>query len=142
MAKTTTSIEIKAPIKKVFSVISDFESYPDFLSGSKKAEIVKKNGNKLQVEFQMDLIKTITYHLDIKLEPHKGLHWTLIKGDFMKSNNGAWKLEEIKKGITKATYEIEMDFGLLVPKSISSLLIGKNLPAMMKEFKERVENGD
>ncbi len=141
MAKTVSSIEIKAPLKKVFSVIADFESYPEFLSGSKKVKILKKSAQKMQVEFHMDLIKTIRYVLDIELDPPHTLRWTLVKGDFMKSNSGAWKLEEKKKGHTQATYEIEMDFGLLVPKAISAVLIGKNLPAMMKEFKERVEDG-
>lgn len=141
MSKTTTSIEIKAPLKKVFSVVSDFEKYPEFLSGSKKVKIIKKSGEKLQVEFQMDLIKTISYTLEIKLNPPHGLHWSLVKGDFMKSNHGAWKLEEIKKGLTLAIYEIDVGFGLLVPKAISSVLVEKNLPSMMKEFKERIENG-
>lgn len=139
MPKTTSTIEIKAPLKKVYEVITDFEAYPDFLSGSKEAKILKKSGNHVQVEFKIDMIKTVTYSLDIKLNPAKGFTWKLIDGDFMKTNTGAWKLEEKKKGLTQATYEIEMDFGLLVPKSISSMLIGKNLPTMMKEFKERAE---
>ncbi|MFO1520131.1 MAG: SRPBCC family protein [bacterium] len=141
MAKTSTTIEIEAPVKKVYQVITDFEAYPDFLSGSKGAKILKKSGNHLQVEFKIDVIKTISYSLDIQLSPQKGFSWELIKGDFMKSNAGEWKLSEgKKKGTTHAIYEIEMDFGLLVPKSVSSMLIGKNLPTMMKEFKERAEN--
>ncbi len=140
MSKTSTSIEIKASPKEVFSVVSDFESYPEFLSGSKKVKILKKTGNKMQVEFHMDLIKTISYTLDIKLDAPHSLHWSLVKGDFMKSNHGAWKLEEIKKGLTLAIYEIDISFGLLVPKAISSLLVEKNIQSMMKEFKERIEN--
>jgi ribosome-associated toxin RatA of RatAB toxin-antitoxin module len=139
MAKTTTSIEIKAPIKKVYEVITHFTDYPKFLSGSKGAKLLKKNGNHCQVEFKIEVIKTISYILDIHLNPPKGFHWSLVKGDFMKSNEGSWKLEEKKKGITWATYEIEMDFGLLVPRTISNMLIGQNLPTMMKEFKERAE---
>jgi ribosome-associated toxin RatA of RatAB toxin-antitoxin module len=139
MAKTSTEIEIKAPLKKVYEVISDFESYPDFLSGSKGAKILKKTGNSVQAEFKVDVIKTITYVLDIKLIPNKGFSWTLFKGDFMKANSGSWKLEEKKKGITHASYEIEVDFGLFVPKAISSMLVGTNLPTMMREFKERAE---
>lgn len=142
MSKTETSIQIKAPLKKVFSVIADFESYPEFLSGSKNVKVLKKSGSKMQVEFEMDMIKSIRYTLDIKLDEPHGLSWTLVKGDFMKSNDGSWNFKEVKKGVTEATYGIEVGFGLLVPKSISSVLIGKNLPAMMKEFKERIENGD
>ncbi len=139
MAKTTTSIEIKAPLKKVYEVITNFEAYPEFLSGSKGAKILKKSPRHLQVEFKVDVIKTITYVLDIQLDPPHGFSWSLLKGDFMKSNSGRWILNEIKKGLTEALYEIEIDLGLFVPKSISNILVGKNLPVMMKEFKERAE---
>src|SRR5262245_55302807 len=139
MATTTTSIEIRAPIKKVYEVITHFTDYPKFLSGSKGAKVLKKSGNRLEVEFKIEVIKTIAYTLEIHLSPPKGFTWSLVKGDFMRSNEGAWKLEEKKKGVTLATYEIDIDFGLLVPKSISNLLIGQNLPTMMKEFKERAE---
>jgi len=142
MSKTSTSIEIKASLHEVFDVISDFESYPEFLSGSKKVKVLKKSGKKMQVEFHMDLIKSISYTLDVELKPPHELHWTLVKGDFMKSNTGAWKLSEKKKGHTHAVYEIDISFGLLVPKAIASMLVEKNLPSMMKEFKERVENGE
>jgi len=139
MSKTSTKIEIKAPAKKVYEVISDFESYPDFLSGIKAVKVLKQKGKIAEVEFKVDVIKTITYSLKIELDPPHGLSWTMIKGEFMKSNEGGWSLKESKKGITEASYEIEVGFGLLVPKSISSVLIGSNLPTMMKEFKKRAE---
>ncbi len=139
MPVTTTTVEFAAPIKKVYEVITDFESYPEFLSNSKQAKVLKKSGKNLQVEFKIDVVKTITYTLDMQLNPTQGFTWTLIKGEFMKKNSGGWKLKELKKNLTQATYEIEIDFGLLVPKSISSMLVEKNLPAMMQEFRGRIE---
>lgn len=139
MAKTKVSIDIKAPIKKVYEVITDFENYPKFISGTKSAKILKKNKNKMEVEFKIDVIKTITYSIAIELDPPNGFTWSLIKGEVMKSNSGGWQLKEIDKKNTKAFYEIEVGFGLLIPSSISKLLMDKNLPQMLKEFKERAE---
>ncbi|MFO1463652.1 MAG: SRPBCC family protein [bacterium] len=139
MSHATASIEIEAPIKQVYEVISDFEAYPDFLPETRKVVIEKQSGKHAQVTFTINLIKKITYTLDIKLNPPHGLSWTLVEGDLMKENNGQWKLQESKKGVTKATYEIDMNFGSMVPKAISNKLIGTNLPTMMKQFKERVE---
>ena len=139
MSKTKSSIEIHAPIKKVYEVITDFENYSKFISGSKGAKILKKNKNYLEVEFKVDVIKTITYSLGIELDPPHGFSWDLMKGEMMKSNSGSWKLKEIKKDLTQANYEIEVSFGFLVPSSISDLLVRKNLPQMLKEFKERAE---
>ncbi len=139
MAATTSKITINAPIKTVFDVVTDFESYPEFLSGSKEVKVLSKKASSLQVEFKVDLVKTVSYTLDFKLTAPKECSWTLVKGDFMKSNKGSWKLKEVKKGVTEASYEIEVGFGLLVPSNIANMLVAKNLPAMMKEFKDRAE---
>jgi ribosome-associated toxin RatA of RatAB toxin-antitoxin module len=139
MSHATASIEIGAPIQTVFEVISDFEAYPEFLPETKKVKIEKKSGKSARVQFQISLIKKINYTLDIKLNPLHGLSWQLVKGDMMKNNSGQWKLQEGKDGITKATYEIDMDFGGMVPKAISNKLIGSNLPTMMKQFRDRIE---
>ncbi len=139
MSHATASIEINAPIKTVFEVISDFESYPDFLPETKKVEVEKKSGKSARVNFTISLIKKINYTLDIKFNPFHGLSWELVEGDMMKANSGQWKLHEGKNGTTKATYEIDMDFGGMVPKAISTKLIGSNLPTMMKQFRDRIE---
>lgn len=139
MAATSSKITINAPIKTVFDVVTDFESYPEFLSGSKGVKVLSKKGSNVQVEFKVDVIKTVTYVLDFKLSSPKECSWKFVKGDFMKSNTGSWKLKEVKKGVTEAIYEIDISFGLLVPGNIATMLVGKNLPTMMKEFKERAE---
>jgi len=139
MSHATASIEIEAPIKQVFDVISDFESYPDFLPETREVVIDKKAGKSARVTFTINLIKKISYTLDIKLNPPQGLSWELVEGEIMKSNNGQWKLQEVKKGVTKAVYEIDMDLGSMVPKAISNKLIGTNLPTMMRQFKDRIE---
>ena len=75
MSKTKASIEINSPIKRVYEVITDFENYPKFLSGSKGAKILKKSKNSMEVEFKIDVIKTITYSLAIHLNPPYGFSW-------------------------------------------------------------------
>jgi ribosome-associated toxin RatA of RatAB toxin-antitoxin module len=139
MSHATAHIEIKAPIQSVFDVISDFEAYPEFLPETQKVVVDKKSAKHLQVTFTISLIRKITYTLDIKLDPHHGLSWKLVKGDMMKKNSGHWKLTEVKKDLTKAIYEIDMDFGGMVPKAITNKLVGTNLPGMMKQFRDRVE---
>lgn len=139
MAKASATIEINASKKKVFDVISDFESYPDFLPETKTAVIDKHTKTKYTVTFTLDVIKTITYTLEMTVSAPNELSWTLVKGDMMKSNTGRWILEEVKKGLTKATYEIDVDLGLLVPSAVTKTLISRDLPKMLKHFKERVE---
>lgn len=139
MAQASNTIEIKAPIKDCYKVITDYEGYPEFLKETKSITIDKKSGKTLEVTYELDLIKTIRYTLKITEKPFHGLSWTLVKGDMMKSNNGSWELEEIDKNTTKATYTIEIGLGLLVPGSVSKMLVSSSLPAMMESFKKRIE---
>jgi ribosome-associated toxin RatA of RatAB toxin-antitoxin module len=139
MSVAKASIEINAPLKSVYEVICDFEAYPEFLTETKDVVVEKASDKSALVVFTVSIIKKITYTLDIKMTPLKSVSWKLVNGDMMKKNTGHWKLSE-KGGVTHAEYEIDMDFGGMVPKAISSKLIGSNLPAMMRAFRDRVED--
>lgn len=139
MSTAKAEITIEAPIDVVYEVISDFESYPDFLSETKEVQVRHANSKSAEVTFKINLIKKISYTLDIKFTPKKGLSWKLVEGDLMKKNTGRWKLSH-KKGVTTAVYEIDMEFAGLVPKAISNRLIGSSLPTMMRAFRDRAED--
>ena len=61
MTATKASIEIHAPMKKVYEVISDFEAYPDFLSETKKVVIEEQSGNIIRANFTVSVLKKINY---------------------------------------------------------------------------------
>ena len=133
------SIEIKATPKKCYKVITDFESYPEFLSNVAAVAVAKKKANSCEVTYTIKVIKDIHYTLKMKGTPDKKIQWSFVDGDYMKKNEGYWELEEIKKGVTQATYNIDVKFGLLVPSSVTKKLVGSSLPTMLKEFKKRIE---
>ncbi|MDO8519267.1 MAG: SRPBCC family protein [Deltaproteobacteria bacterium] len=139
MAKAQQSIEIKASPKDCYDIITDFGSYPSFLNEIKSVEVMKKGVNAWEVKFTIEVIKKISYTLNIAGKPGKGLNWSLISGDMMKSNDGGWVLEDLG-GATKATYSVEVNLGLLVPGAVSKMLIGSNLPSMLEGFKKRIES--
>ena len=138
MAKATQSIEIKADPKDCYDVITDFGNYPQFLNETKSVEVVKKGANAWEVKFTIEVIKKVSYTLNIVGKPGKGLSWSLISGDMMKSNDGGWVLEDLG-GKTLVTYSIEVNLGLFVPGAVSKMLIGSNLPSMLEKFKKRIE---
>lgn len=139
MPGATTSILIHVPPKVIYEVVFDFEKYPEFLPDVKSVGIEKK-GKQVTADFEISVIKRIHYTLAFLAVPHKKIAWDFVKGDLFKANKGHWEFEEVKKGQTKATYHIEVDFGFLVPSMITNKLVGSNLPTMMKRFKERAED--
>ncbi len=139
MPGASATIEIEVPPKVVYEVITDFEAYPEFLSETRHVEVIHKNTKSAQVDFEIKVIKTIRYTLDYKLSQNKGISWTFVEGDGFKDCFGSWSLED-KDGVTEATYEVDVSFGLFVPKKITEMLVGKNLPNLMQAFKDRAES--
>lgn len=139
MPGTSTSLIINVPSKVIYDVVTDFESYPEFLPETREVEIIKQNAKTAQVEFTIKVIKTIRYTLDYKLTPNKKVVWKYVEGDF-RDCFGSWTFKETKKGVTEATYEVDVEFGLFVPKKITEMLVGQNLPKLMENFKNRAES--
>ena len=139
MAKVTESIVFDAPPESCYKVITDYEKYPSFLKETKSVIVRKKTGQVAEVTYTIDVIKKITYTLKMAGTPSSGIKWNLVEGDLMKKNSGEWILKGEGGGKTRATYAIDIEFGVFVPGMISKMLIGSNLPSMLKSFKKRIE---
>ena len=139
MAKAQRSILIDVPADKLYEVIADFGKYAEFLPEVKKTE-VKSEGAAQIVTYTIDIKATkIAYTLKHTGTKPDNLHWTLIKGDMMKVNDGTWTLKSLPDGRTEATYEIELKLGALVPSFIEKALAEQGLPALLENFKKRAE---
>jgi ribosome-associated toxin RatA of RatAB toxin-antitoxin module len=140
MAEAIQSIVINAPVEKVFSVVSDYERYPEFLSEVKRVSTSDRSGNRVKVHYEVDVIKRIKYTLELSEEPPRRVSWSFVEGEVMRDNRGAWLLESVGDHQTKATYSIEMALGPLVPKAIVKALVESSLPKMLEAFKKRAES--
>jgi coenzyme Q-binding protein COQ10 len=139
MPGTSRSIIIDVSPKIVYDVVTDFESYPDFLDDIREVTIISKTGKKARVSYAIKVIKTIHYTLDYQLTSPKSVVWSFVEGNLFKDCKGSWKLDEIEPGVTEATYELDIDFNLFVPKRLTNMVAGSNLPKMMENFKQRAE---
>jgi len=140
MPGASISVTINVPCKVLYEVVTDFENYPEFLSETRRVEVIRKTAKSAQVDFEIRIIKKIHYTLDYKLTPNKKVVWTFVEGDSFRDCHGSWTMKEKKKGITEATYNVDVSFGLFVPKKITEMLVGKNLPNLMQSFKDRAES--
>lgn len=139
MAGAQRTITINAPVEKCWSVISDYERYPEFLPEVKKIRTLNRRGSELDVQYEAEVVKLIKYTVHMKEEGPQKLSWSLIEGEFMKDNKGGWLLEDAGNGTTKATYNIAVEVGMLVPKTIVNALVDTQLPKLLENFKRRIE---
>ena len=139
MPKAEQQIVINAPAEKVFDTIIDYERYPEFLSDVRQAQVLSRHDGVALVTFELELIMRIGYTLRLVEDRPTSIRWTLDKARMMSSNDGGWKLEDLGDGKTRATYGIEVKLRGLIPKSVSSRLIGTTLPDTLQRFKTRIE---
>ncbi len=138
MASASTVETFHCTRDQLFSVITDYEKYSEFLSEVKSCRILKSEGPKKLVEFNVSVIKTFTYRLWITESPPGRVSWTLESGDLFKTSIGSWDLTE-SNGQTQANYSVEATFKVFVPGPVAKALVNVNLPNMMAAYQKRVK---
>jgi coenzyme Q-binding protein COQ10 len=139
MASATRSIVINASAERVFDVIADYEHYPQFLPEVKSIRTSARQGNQVDIHYEVDVMKRIKYTLRMTEDRPRGLKWTFVEGEVMKDNTGGWILEAQPDGKTKATYTVDVALGMLVPKALVTAMVESSLPKMLEAFKKRIE---
>ncbi len=138
MSRAEETIVIDAPLAKVWSVITDYERYPEFLPEMTSVSIVSRHDNVVVAQFNLELMMRFSYTLRLQEEPHAALRWTLDSATMMVSNSGGWQLEADGQK-TKATYVLDVELKGLIPRSVKDRLLGMTLPQTLERFKRRAE---
>jgi ribosome-associated toxin RatA of RatAB toxin-antitoxin module len=139
MSSTIRKVKIHSSKETLFGVITDYLSYPKFLSTVKGARVLESGKNFDVVEFEAKVVKPFQYTLELTRKGSNEVSWKMIEGDFMRKNMGRWKLKEIGPKETEATYEIDLELSRLVPGFIAGLLVEQSLPQTLSEFTRRAE---
>jgi coenzyme Q-binding protein COQ10 len=141
MGVATRSVDIEVPPESFFAVVRDYASYPRFVPELRKVAVGPLTGQAVEVTYWLDVtLKVFEFTLRHEAHPDgQRIDWKLVRGgEFMRHNVGHWQFERTKQG-TRAVYNIDIDFGPLVPKSFEKQLVARGLPNMLANFKARAE---
>ncbi|MDX9732337.1 MAG: SRPBCC family protein [Bdellovibrionales bacterium] len=125
--------------EEFFKLVTDYASYPEFLSDVKECKVVKQDGEAKYVEYKVSVVKTITYQLKTIEAAPSLVSWTFASGDVFKTMDGSWKIEDAGGGKCRCTYAVEGTFKIFVPGPIAKTLLNVNLPAMMAAYHNRIK---
>ncbi len=140
--QTTSSIVIAADPASVMSVIADFESYPAWAQGVKKAEPVDASGDRAdQVYFELDAspIKD-AYTLGYDWHGDESVTWSLVEGKMLKKVDGAYLLEDRGDGTTEVTYRLAVDISVPMIGMLKRKAEKVIIDSALKGLKKRVES--
>jgi len=143
----TASAEIDAPIDEVWAVVEDVLTAPEWQGGLVSMSALERDGEgrATLVETENDIkVRHVKTEVRFQYAPPARLGWTQEKGD-LKSVEGAWELEDLGDGRTRATYTLDSDpgriIGMLIRGPVESVIRSMLVNARPGELKARVEGG-
>jgi uncharacterized membrane protein len=145
MADTSTqSIVIAAPGRRVAEVICDFPHYPEWVSATKRVEVVQEyeDGYASQVRFNLDAgVIQDEYTLEYEYsEDISRIEWHLVAPSrIQRAQEGSYDIIDNGDGTSTVTYTlaVELSIGMLgMFKRKAEKMI---MDTALKELKRRVE---
>lgn len=144
MAELTTEQVFDGSPDEVFKGIHCYEKYPEYLPGVTGIKVLpgKAPGSVAQVRYELKLVKSFYYTLNMFEEKPSRIWWNLDDSNIMKHSNGGWTLTPVSgsPGKTKAVYALDIGFSALVPQRIVDQITKANLPAMMRGFQKLISD--
>lgn len=140
--QTTSSIVIAADPAAIMAVIADFDAYPVWAQGVKKADVVEDGaeGRAKQVHFELDAspIKD-SYTLSYDWRGDDAVTWTLVEGRMLKAMDGAYELVAQGDG-TEVTYRLAVDISIPMIGMLKRKAEKVIIDTALKGLKKRVES--
>jgi len=118
MADTASqTITIAAPPERVWAIAADVERYPDWAKDVKDVVVRARDGEgrPTEVEFRASALGRSTHYTlgyDYDAAP-EALSWRMIRGDIMRTIDGAYHFSPTSDGGTEVRYDLEIE--LVVP---------------------------
>jgi uncharacterized membrane protein len=136
------TIAIEAPLERCFAVAIDFEQYPDWAKDVKDASVLTRDelGRATQVEYRTSALGRSTHYTlayDYSQAPSV-IAWSMIKGDIMRSIDGAYHFVALPSGGTELRYDLSIELVVPLPGFVKRRAEVRILNSI-RELKVRVE---
>jgi ribosome-associated toxin RatA of RatAB toxin-antitoxin module len=137
------SIDIHATPREILEVISDFESYPDWVGNMEEVEVLERDrrGRGSVVAFRLRTpVLTAAYTLAYRYGPRAaGVSWTYREGT-LDDLSGSYDLEALEDA-TRVTYRLDVELGMPLPGLVKRQAARQIVKSALNDLKRRVEAG-
>lgn len=143
--RVIATITVNAPSRKVWNVLTAYESLPEFVPNLAISKIISRESNK--VRLLQEGCKGLLYmvlHARVVLDlwecPEYEIHFEQVEGDF-DSFRGKWVFEQLGSQHTLLKYVVEtkMQKNCLLAEAIVEEVIYEDLPSNLCAIRDRVE---
>lgn len=139
--QTTRRMRIDAPVDKIWSVLTDFESYPTWARDLKEARILERDddGRATLVRFRaaaMGRSTSYTLRYDWTDAPDR-LPWELAEGDIMRELDGSYEFVSAVGG-TDITYHLSVELVVPLPGFVKRRAEARIVGTALQELRDHV----
>lgn len=134
---------ILADKKRVYAVIKDMESFPEFMRDVKKVKVVEKQGSRVVTEWQTDIDGAPVEWVEEDIFDDEKMSCTFkaIEGDY--KYEGQWELNEDVAGKTRVSVVANFDWEVpTLEKFIGHILEKKarnSLKSMLNAIQKKIK---
>jgi len=140
--KTTQTIHIEADPGTVMKVIADIDSYPEWISEYKEAEVQEKDAEGYPKVARLVLDAAVLKDTMIMSyrwpADRQSVSWTLVSSSLLRSLEGTYRLEPKGSG-TEVTYELSVDLAVPMLGLLKRKAERRLTDTALKDLKKRVE---
>lgn len=123
------------PIDFFWSIITDYERYPQIVDDVRKARIVERRAGETVATFTAKVfLKSFDYTIRLVEDKPRKLTWSLVESGSFTANDGGWELEAVGPNETKVHYWMSLQTKLWLPKSFVSAAANLALPSVLKRW--------
>tara|TARA_B100000579_G_C22631498_1_gene756850 strand:- start:98 stop:535 length:438 start_codon:yes stop_codon:yes gene_type:complete len=142
MKKSKREEIISHSAKKLFNIVLDIESYPEYIPWCTKMIVNKKKDNEIfadmYVKYKFILIQKFGSHV-IFNKNHLTIQTNYIEGP-LKDLKTDWKFEKIDKNKSKIIFEVNFEFKNYIHQKIAETFYPLIENKMIESFKKRADN--
>jgi carbon monoxide dehydrogenase subunit G len=142
-ARVQAAVRIHAPPQLVWDVLEDCERASSFIPGLKRCRRISAAADGsweiIEHEFKYSwLMPTIHSVFRMDNQPPERMQFRRLSGD-LKDEQGIWRLIRAADGSTTVEYEVEIDPGFWIPRTLVRHTLRKELPAALLALRTRTE---
>ena len=114
----TSSLDVDATAEELMAIVSDVESYPDWLPDVKAVEVLEEDaeGRPTVAAMTVDVtVREVSYTLEYEYDGAERMSWVSRPGGDVKHIEGSYTFEINDDGGTTVVYDLTIDPGFPVP---------------------------